>query len=102
MIVAKKWHWNMSVSNALWSNVFDILFGLWFVYFIYFLVYWIDNVIIIDKSSLLLSIWLLLWSVLLVLVWFLVYKRKLSKWLGWILVYIAYLIFNVLKVYGVI
>jgi len=104
MIVAKKWHWNMSVSNALWSNVFDILFGLWFVYFVYFLVHGIDTVIIVDQASLLLSIWLLLWSVLLVLVWFLVYKRKLTKWLGWILiaVYIAYLIFNVLKVYGVV
>lgn len=104
MIVSKKWHWNMSISNALWSNVFDILFGLGFVYFIYFLVYGIDTVIIIDKSSLLLSIWLLFWSVLVVLFWFLAYRRRLKKWLWWILIaiYIAYIIFNVLKVYGVV
>ncbi len=104
MIVAKKWHWNMAVSNALWSNVFDILFGLWFVYFVYFLVHGIDTVIIVDKASLLLSIGLLFGSVLLVLFWFLAYKRRLKKWLWWILivVYILYLIFNVLSVYGVV
>ncbi len=104
MIVAKKWHGNMSVSNALWSNVFDILFGLWFVYFVYFLVHGIDTVIIVDRASLLLSIWLLFGSVLLVLFWFLAYKRRLKKWLWWILIgiYIVYLIFNVLKVYGIV
>ena len=104
IIVAKKWHWNMSVSNALWSNIFDILFGLWFVYFVYFLVNWIDTAIIVDRASLLLSIWLLFWSVLLVLFGFLAYKRRLKKWLWWILIaiYLIYLIFNVLKVYGVV
>ncbi len=104
MIVAKKWHWNMSISNALGSNVFDILFGLWFVYFVYFLVHGIDTAIIVDKASLLLSIWLLFWSVLLVLAWFLIYRRRLKKWLWWILIaiYIIYLIFNVLKVYNIV
>jgi Ca2+/Na+ antiporter len=104
IIVAKKWHWNMAVSNALWSNVFDILFGLWFVYFVYFLIHWINNPIIVDKASLLLSIALLFGSVLLVLFGFLAYKRKLKKWLWWILIaiYIIYLMFNVLNVYWVV
>lgn len=104
MIVAKKWHGNMSISNALWSNVFDILFGLWFIYFIYFLIYGIDNAIIVDKSNLLLSIGLLLSSVIIVLFWFLVYKRRLRKWLWWLLVfiYVLYLIFNTLKIYEII
>jgi Ca2+/Na+ antiporter len=104
MIVAKKWHWNMAVSNALWSNMFDILFWLWFIYFIYFLIYGINNPIVVDKSSLLLSIVLLFGSVLVVLFWFLAYKRKLKKGLWWLLImiYVAYLIFNVLKVYWVV
>jgi Ca2+/Na+ antiporter len=104
MIVAKKWHGNMSISNALWSNVFDILFGLGFVYFIYFLINWTSNTIIIDQSSLLLSVGLLFGSVLLILLFFLLYKRRLRKWFGRILIamYIVYLVFNVLKVYGAI
>jgi Ca2+/Na+ antiporter len=104
IIVAKKWHGNMSTSNALWSNIFDILFGLWFVYFIYFLINGTDKIIIVDRASLLLSIGLLFWSVLLVLFWFLAYKRKLKKWLWWILIaiYISYIIFNVLGIYGIV
>ncbi len=104
IIVSRKWHGNMSISNALWSNVFDILFGLWFVYFIYFLVYWIDATIIVDKANLLLSIGLLFGSVMIILLFFLWYKWKLKKGLGWILIaiYITYLIFNILTVRGVI
>lgn len=104
IIVSKKWHGNMSISNALWSNVFDILFGLWFVYLVYFLINWIDTVIIVDRTSLLLSIGLLFWSVMIVWLWFLAYKRKLKKWFWWLLIviYVVYLIFNVLSVYSVV
>lgn len=100
IIVAKKWHGNMSISNALWSNVFDILFGLWFVYFVYFLVHWVNTEIIVDKGNLLTSISLLFASVVLILFFFLGNKWKLSKTIGWILIgiYIVYLMFNVLKV----
>jgi Ca2+/Na+ antiporter len=96
IIVSKKWHGNMSISNALWSNVFDILFGLGFVYLIYFLIYWTSTTIMIDKSSLLLSVALLFGSVLLVLLFFLLYKRRLRKWFWRILIaiYIVYLVFN--------
>jgi Ca2+/Na+ antiporter len=58
----------------------------------------------VDRGSLLLSIGLLFWSVLIVLFGFLAYKWKLRKWLWWLLiaVYVLYLIFNVLSVYGIV
>ncbi|HKL44609.1 MAG TPA: calcium/sodium antiporter [Candidatus Absconditabacterales bacterium] len=104
VIVSKKGHGNMSISNALGSNIFDILFGLGFVYFVYFLIYGINNDIVVDKSNLLLSIGLLFGSVLVIFLGFLLYKWKLKKGLGWILIliYLVYLIFNLLKVRGVL
>jgi len=37
---AKKWNYDDAVSNALWSNIFDICFALWAPLFLYTLINW--------------------------------------------------------------
>ncbi len=97
IIVAKKWKISMSFTNALGSNIFDILFWLWAVYFVYFLIYGIDNSITVDNHNLFSSIFLLFATVALILVVLTFKKRKTNKNVGLLLlaVYIVYLCYMI-------
>lgn len=93
VIVAKKWKLDMAISNGLWSNVFDILIWLWFVYFIYFLVYWTSWFILVDRANLWWSTFLLFGTVIIIIFIFALRKWKTNKWIGrfFLLLYLMYL-----------
>jgi Ca2+/Na+ antiporter len=104
IIVAKKWKWDMAISNAVWSNIFDILFGLGFVYFVYMLVYGTSSIIVVDTHNLSSSIILLFATVITILSVLVLRKWKTGKFIWYMLIvmYLAFLIFNILKVCGVV
>jgi len=101
IIVAKKGKWDMAISNAIWSNIFDILFWLGLVYFIYLLVHKNISYIPIDTHNLNSSV-ILLFATAITLLWFLIIqKRKINKIAGFVLigvylVYLGYKIFIIL------
>lgn len=102
IIVAKKWKADMAVSNALGSNVFDILIGLGLVYLISFtMVNRHLTHIAIDTENLISSVLLLLWTVVTVTLLLIFQKWGLGKKSGifLILTYVAYLGYNI---YGVL
>ncbi len=103
IIVAKRWKWDMAISNAVWSNIFDILFGLGFVYFVYMLVYGTSSTIIVDTHNLNSSIILLFATVITILSVLILRRWKTGKfiWYMLIVIYCVYLIFNILKACGV-
>ncbi len=98
IIVAKKWKADMAVSNALGSNVFDILIGLWLVYLISFTV--VNRsipYITIDTENLISSVLLLLWTVITVMSLLLIQRWSLGKKSGifLIMVYVFYMGYNI-------
>jgi len=97
IIVAKKWKWDMAISNALWSNIFDILFGLGFVYFIYLLIYPEIKFIPIDTHNLNSSIILLFATILVLLMLLIMQKRKIKKYAWYVLIaiYLGYVWYKV-------
>lgn len=101
IIVSKKGKVDMAVSNGLWSNVFDILIGLWFVYFIYFLIHGTQITIPADKTNLWWSTLLLFGTIIVIISIFVLRKRKTSKWIGWFLV-ILYLLYLARTIYTVL
>ncbi len=104
MVVAKKGRADMAVSNAVGSNIFDILIGLGLVYFISlaFVNKEVD-VIAIDTNNLISSIILLFATVVALIFLLLFQKWRLGKYSGYflILLYLCYLVYNVLVVYGI-
>jgi len=97
VIVAKKWKWDMAISNALWSNVFDILIGLGLVYFVYILVTpWVDY-IPVDTHNLTSSVILLFASAFVLLVFLITQKRRIKKyaWFLFIAIYVGYIIYKI-------
>ncbi len=100
LIVARKWKADMAVSNAVWSNIFDILFGLWVPYVIYFLFVSEDNYITVATENLTASILLLLATVITMLFLLIVRKWKLWRSSGYLLIwlYIAFIIYSVMTV----
>ena len=97
VIVAKKWYVDMSVSNAFWSNIFDILIWLGAVYFVYFLIYFWAEPIAVDQHNLIWSVVLLFASVFVMIAILILRKWKTSKWIGWLLIflYCIYLTYNI-------
>ncbi len=98
IIVAKKWKWDMAIANSVWSNVFDILMWLWFVYFIYLLIYHNQVQYIKVNTHNLFSSIILLFSVAFVLLLYLFARKwKLSKlaWYFFIFVYIVFLWYQI-------
>ncbi len=96
VIVAKRGHVDMSVSNAFWSNIFDILVWLWAVYFTYFLITGTSTTIAVDQNNLIGSIILLFATVVVMIALLILRKWKTSKWIWWMLVvlYLGYLSYN--------
>jgi len=99
--VAKKGKWDMAISNAVWSNIFDILFCLWVPYLLYILFISETWSIVVDNANLQASIILLFATAIAVVVLLLIKKWSLTRW-AWVMLialYVAYIIRNIFKIY---
>ena len=99
IFVSKKGKSDMAVTNAIGSNVFDILFGLGLPWLIYFAVNGV-TVYTVENKNLEASV-LLLFSTVITLLGLLIAREwKLSKLVGVILisVYIGYITYNFLQI----
>ena len=90
--VAKKWKGDMAISNAIGSNIFDILFWLWFPYMLYFFIYGMNNSIPVENTNLTSSIILLFASVIVIIAMLIMKKRHIGKAIWYILIglYVIY------------
>lgn len=91
IIVSKQGRGEMAISNAIGSNVFDILFGLGFPWILYMLINGKD--VHVNNQGLEISVGLLFASIFVVIGMAAARKWHLGKWSGLILIalYIAYL-----------
>jgi K+-dependent Na+/Ca+ exchanger-like protein len=99
VIVAKQGRGGMAVSNAVGSNIFDILIGLGLPWLLYSLT--TGESIIGDTSELDISIALLFGSVVFIFIAMVVKKWKIGQGTGYILIgiYIIYVIAELINVY---
>lgn len=98
LIVAEQGRTNMAVSNAIGSNIFDILVGLGVPFLVYMLLN--GGEISAGNGSLTYSVVLLISSIVLLLILLLFTRWRVGKYIGWflILLYVAYLISEIVKV----
>lgn len=99
VIVAKQGRGGMAVSNGIGSNIFDIFVGLGLPWLIKSLL--VDRAIVTNIAGLGISIGLLFGSVLLLLFVLMFNKWRLNKGLGLLLIllYILYVVWEVIKIY---
>jgi K+-dependent Na+/Ca+ exchanger-like protein len=95
VIVAKQSRGGMAVSNAIGSNIFDILIGLGFPWLIIILVS--GSNVFVNTSDLSKHVVFLLLSVIFVLILIMINKWKLNRTLGFIILasYLAYLSYTI-------
>lgn len=95
VIVAKQGRGDMAVSNAVGSNIFDILFGLGFPWLIVFLMG--KTEILVSGENLLSSVFLLFATVIAILFILIVRKWTIGRRAGLVLIglYVLYLIYNI-------
>lgn len=100
VIVARQGRGGMAVSNAVGSNIFDILIGLGFPWLIITLVK--DKPVLTHAESLNESVILLFASVALIFITFVISKWRVNKKLGYILIsiYIIYLAREIINIYN--
>lgn len=94
LIVAKKGRGGMAISNAVGSNIFDVLFALGVPWLLVLSINR-DRIITVDTHNLTSSIFLLFATVVATFFIFLTSKWKIGKTGGWILIacYIGYLVY---------
>ena len=99
VIVARQGRGGMAVSNAVGSNIFDILIGLGLPWLIMTLIK--NEPILTHAEGLNESVILLFASVALIFITFVVYRWKVNKKLGYILIfiYVAYLAREIIGLY---
>lgn len=99
VIVAKQGRGGMAVSNGIGSNIFDILIGLGLPWMIKS--YLVDSDIVINIAELNKSILLLFASVLFMLFVLILRKWRLGQGMGlmFILIYIGYVLYEILNLY---
>ncbi|MBD3245276.1 MAG: calcium/sodium antiporter [Candidatus Moranbacteria bacterium] len=99
VIVARKGRGGMAISNAIGSNVFDILIGLGFPWALMILIQ-PQRHISVSTENLLSSIILLFATVLVIFFLLMIQRWKIGKYGGWFLVilYIGYLIWAIGRV----
>lgn len=102
LIVAKKGRGDMAITNAVGSNIFDILFALGFSYFLYLVVK--GGTITVDTENLFASIVLLFATVIAVLFILMLRKWHISPRSGSLLIilYLLYLGYNIGRVLGIL
>ena len=98
IIVAKQGRGDMAISNAIGSNIFDILFGLGVPWII--ILFFTGKVIPVSTENLLSSIVLLFATVLIIFFFLLIRKWKIGQKAGYFLIflYVLYLIWAITKV----
>ena len=98
LVVAKKGRGDMAVSNAVGSNVFDILICLGLPWFVYVLI--VGKNVIVGTENLTSSILLLFFTVVALLFILISQKFKIGSKAGYLLLifYIAYLGYSILKI----
>jgi len=94
VVVAKQGRGDMAVSNAVGSNIFDILFGLGFPWLLVFLIKG-ESSIAVGRDNLLSSVFLLLATVIAILFILITRNWTIGRKAGILLVllYIAYLFY---------
>ncbi|GAA0894606.1 calcium/sodium antiporter [Fulvivirga kasyanovii] len=99
VIVARQGRGGMAVSNAVGSNIFDILIGLGLPWLIMTLIK--NEPILTHAEGLNESVILLFASVALIFITFVIYRWKVNKKLGYILIfiYVAYLAREIIGLY---
>lgn len=102
IIVAKRGKGDMAVTNAVGSNIFDILVGLGFVYFLFFTIKGLDSEVLVTEENLIGSLFLLFATVIAILLVLIMQKWRLGKYSGIFLIvlYLAYLAYNIFDVLG--
>lgn len=97
MIVAKRGRGGMAISNAIGSNIFDILVGLGMPWFIILAIR--GGTVPVSTENLLSSVVLLFATVLAVFFLLLVRKWKIGYRAGWFLIglYVLYLVYAIVK-----
>lgn len=100
IIVAKQGRGDMAVSNAVGSNIFDILFGLGFPWLIAFSVN--DGVIKVGTDNLIGSVFLLFATVVAILFILITRKWTIGKYAGFFLIglYVIYIIYTAYSLLG--
>ena len=98
IIVAKQGRGDMAVSNAVGSNIFDILFGLGFPWMLVMLIK--GGTVTVGTESLLSSVFLLFATVISILFILVVRKFTIGRRAGWALiaVYFAYLGYQIIPI----
>jgi len=98
LIVARTGRGGMAISNAVGSNIFDILFGLGFPWVLLFLIY-PERTITVDTGNLISSVILLFATVIATLFIYIASKWQVGRKGGALLVlaYIGYLVFIISK-----
>ncbi len=97
-IVAKQGRAGMAISNAVGSNIFDILIGLGLPFI---LIYFISGEgLTVNTSELKESILILLGSVLILFILMIINKWNIGKKLGYFLIfiYVAYVIYEIISI----
>ena len=99
VIVAKEGRGGMAISNAVGSNIFDILFGLgfpWLLYLIFF-----KPEIVVSSENLFSSIILLFATVIVIFFLMISQRWKIGRYSGYFLVflYLIYLAFSIYSAY---
>ena len=91
---SKKWDIDASLSNAVWSNIFDICIGLWVPIIIWI---WIMN--LHPKVNFSQNIWVFIFLIISTFVYLIVLKSKKLNKKSWIILWFFYLVFIAYLVY---
>ncbi len=102
IIVAKQGRGGMAVSNAVGSNIFDIFIGLGLPWLIYIIVTG-KNIVGEDQETINISIYILFGSAIFLFIALLIKKWKVGPGIGYflIIIYILYLVWELMKVYTI-
>ncbi len=98
IIVAKQGRGGMAISNALGSNIFDILIGLGLPWLI--LTFMKDTGITVDTENISHHILVLLGSVVGMLILFLISRWKINRFIGFLMIaaYLSYLVYVIFSI----
>ena len=90
----------MAITNAIGSNIFDILFGISVPYLIYFALNSTVDYIAVENNNLMSSIILLFATVVAVSFLLIAKKWHIGRWAGIFLVmlYVSYVVYQVIQI----
>ena len=96
--VSRQGRGGMAISNALGSNIFDILIGLGLPFLLIILIS--GDSFALDISNLNISVWFLLSSIIIIFIIFVINKWVVGKKMGTflILLYVAYIVWAIINV----